>query len=357
MKKILTLIITIFLTSGCYDYIELNNLSIISGISIDYQNDKYLVNYEVLNDKKSGSDSSTKGSFTISGNGKTLAEAFYNTAKETPKKPYYAHLKCLIISEEVASNKLENTIDYLLRNTDIRSEFNTVIAKDMSAKDLLNSSNKDTPVVSDLIETLLNTNKYYKNNTATQPFEEMVTDILIFGEEAEMPVITKENDKLNISGIGIFKDYNLQGILTAEESIIYNILTGNALNASFNIPCNNNYLTLGVYNSKPNIEIKDQKINIDISTEAQVIESNCEYNFKDPETYKKLNKDYETILKKKIQNFIDTTLSLDSDILGIRRNYYIKTREKNNDIWKLLDYDIKVDLKINKKGLIFEVKE
>ena len=242
MKKLLILVITIFLTSGCYDYVELNDLSIISGISVDYKEDNYEIAYEILNDQKEGQETSNKPAIIVTGKGKTVSEAFNNAAKETPKKPYYAHLKCLVISEEVAERKLEGIIDYFLRNTDIRSEFDTVIAKDITAKKLLSSSTKNNPVVSDLIESLLKNNKYYKNNASTAPFEEIVTDILIFGEEAEMAVISKNYDKLNVNGIGIYKDYNLQGILNAQESITYNVLTGNATNATYTAKCGDNYL-------------------------------------------------------------------------------------------------------------------
>lgn len=356
MKKIIILILAIFLTSGCYDYVELNDLSIISGISVDYKDKNYEVTYEILNDQKEGQEASSKQAITVSAKGKNIAEAFNNAAKETPKKPYYAHLKTLVISEEVATNKLESLIDYFLRNTDIRSEFDTVIAKDITAKELLESSDKDNPVISDLIESLLKNNKYYKNNTSTSPFEEMVTDILLFGEEAEMAVISKTSDGLNISGIGVFKDYNLQGILSAQESITYNVLTGNAMNASYTVSCDDDYLTFGIYKSDPKIEVTNKKIDIKVDASASIIESNCNYDFKDTDVYKKLNKEYAKVIKKDIEKFIDTTLNLDSDILGIRRAYYIKYRTKNNDIWKMLDYNVSVDLKINKKGLIFEVE-
>ncbi len=355
MKKIIILVCLIFLTSGCYDYIELNDLSIIGSISIDYEKEKYIVGYEILNDQKQGSDSTTKGAIVVKGSGNTVSEAFNNAAKETPKKPYYAHLKCLIISEDVAYEKLENLIDYFLRNTDIRSEFDTVIAKDIKALDMLNSSNKDHPVISDLIETLLSTNKYYKNNTSAAPFEEMVTDILIYGEEAEMAVLTKKDDTLSVSGIGVFKDYNLKGILTPEDSITYNVLTGNAMNATYTMPCDKDTLSLAIYKSDPKIQVTDDKINIDVSLSGTVIESNCNYNFKDAKTYELLNKEYAKSIKKEINEFINTTKVLDSDILGIRRTYYIDSRKKNNDIWKTAKYDVNVDLKINKKGLIFEV--
>ena len=42
MKKIIIMLISIFLLSGCADYVEINDLAIISGIAIDYENDLYL---------------------------------------------------------------------------------------------------------------------------------------------------------------------------------------------------------------------------------------------------------------------------------------------------------------------------
>lgn len=357
MKKILILIITIFLTSGCYDYIELNDLSIISGVSVDYENDKYKVTYEILNDQKESQEASSKIAILVSGEGKNVSEAFNNAAKKTPKKPYYAHLKTLIISKEIASNKLDKLIDFFLRNTDIRSEFDTVIAENVSALDILKTSSKNNPVISELIESLLKNNKYYKNNTKTNPFEEMVTDILIFGEETEIPVVKKEKDKLAINGIGIFNNYELKGILTPNESITYNVLTNNATNATYTAKCGNDNLTFSIYNSKPKIEVTNKKININIDASASIQESNCNYNFKNVDVYKKLNKEYAKVIEKDIKDFIATTINYDSDILGIRRLYYKKYRKKNNDIWKILDYKINVDLKINKKGLIFEVED
>jgi len=129
------------------------------------------------------------------------------------------------------------------------------------------------------------------------------------------------------------------------------------MNATYTIPCDNDFLTLGIYKSKPEINVTQKNINVDLSLSSSIIESNCNYNFKDVDVYEKLNKEYAKVIEKDITKFINTTLNLDSDILGIRRAYYIKSRKKNNDIWKDLDYKINVDLKINKKGLIFEVEK
>lgn len=358
MKRILVLIVTILLTTGCYDYIELNELSIISGIAVDYIDEKYLVTFEILNEQKEGQESSKKEAVIIKDTGNTVTEAFYNATKQVPKKTYFAHLKCLVISEEIAKNKLENLIDYFLRNPDIRNEFNTIIVKDSTAYELLNSGNEDIPIISDTIESLLKNNKYYKNNTTSNPFEEMVTDILLFGTEATMPVVAKKDDYIEVTGIGVFKDYNLQGILTTEESITYNILAGEALDATYTIPCidKEGVISIAIYKSKPEISVTKNKININAELEAGVIDTTCNYNFKDPKVYKEINKKYAKYFENKIAEFTNTSKELNSDILGISQSYYLKTRKKDKNVFENAKYEIDVTLKLNKKGLIFEVE-
>ena len=49
MKKIL-LVLMCLMMCGCYDYKELNQISIIGGIGIDYDNE-YIVSLEIINDK------------------------------------------------------------------------------------------------------------------------------------------------------------------------------------------------------------------------------------------------------------------------------------------------------------------
>ena len=51
MKKILIIILTLLLCTGCYDYKEINDLAIISAIGVDYENDEYVITLEILNDQ------------------------------------------------------------------------------------------------------------------------------------------------------------------------------------------------------------------------------------------------------------------------------------------------------------------
>ena len=60
--------------------------------------------------------------------------------------------------------------------------------------------------------------------------------------------------------------------------------------------------------------------------------------------------------KEKISEFIKVLQDNNSDILGITRNYYKKTRTKDKDYWLKLDIKSNIKFNINKKGLIYDVE-
>ena len=55
MKRLIIIFSLVLILSGCYDYRELNDMSVVTGIGIDYKDDKYIVNLEVTKSIKDGS--------------------------------------------------------------------------------------------------------------------------------------------------------------------------------------------------------------------------------------------------------------------------------------------------------------
>ena len=60
MKKFCFLLPLFFILTGCYNYRELNDLAIVSGISISKEADIYKITAEVVNPKKQQDTSSSK---------------------------------------------------------------------------------------------------------------------------------------------------------------------------------------------------------------------------------------------------------------------------------------------------------
>ena len=48
MKKGIILLLIILLMSGCYDYVEIDDLVIISGMVIDYKDNKYEISSQII---------------------------------------------------------------------------------------------------------------------------------------------------------------------------------------------------------------------------------------------------------------------------------------------------------------------
>ena len=104
MKKIFLMLFIPLLLSGCYDYNQLNDLGIISGIAIDYDKEEFKVTFEIISTKKEGETSSSSGTYYITSSGNTLVEAFTKSANKIDKVPYFEHVEIVVFSEEVANN-------------------------------------------------------------------------------------------------------------------------------------------------------------------------------------------------------------------------------------------------------------
>lgn len=360
MKKIIILCCCIlFLTTGCYDYIELNELAIVSGISIDYEDNKYQVAFEILNAKNQEQSQEKSKVYLAKGSGKAISDAFYDTSLEIAKTPYLAHLKVVIISEEIAKEHLEDITDFLIRDNYIRNIFFLVLAKDSSAYDILKNHDVNNPVVSTAIKELIDSTSYNNNIASTLNFEQFVTNIIDKRKDTYASSIKLENDNLKLGPLAVFKSYKMQDYLTENESATFNILNNTSKENYFKVACPNDqdkFIILSSYD-KPKSEIKIDGNNATVKTEieAKIVENHCEMDFKKIETYEKLEKSFKEKLEHDMEEVLTTLIKNNSDSLKIQKLYYQKYK-KDKD-FRDLNYKFDADAIINRNGLIFEVKK
>lgn len=356
MKKIILLICCLFLT-GCYDYQELNNRAIISGAAIDYQNQNFNVTLEVLNNKKSSGSSKEDTSdktYYIEGTGKSISEAFLDCNSKISKDPYYAHLKVLVIGEEVAKEKMEQIFDYFIREPSIRNIFLPVVASGNSAKDIIMTTSKENPVASQAIQTMIENNKTANSVNVQKDYEKFLDEILDKYIDSYLNTVTKNENNIYINGIASFKDNHYAFSFNEKEATTFNAMANNSKNYYINILDEDENLTINVYDSKTSIEFKDNKITINGDLKATVIEDNKNYALRNPESYEKLNEIFTKEIQKQYSNIIEKLKNTQTDMLGIKKIYYQKTRENLND-WYSYPIETKINLNINKNGNVFEV--
>lgn len=122
MKKLLLILITLTFLTGCYNYRELNDLAIVTAISISKEKDNYNIAVQVVNPKKDqDTSSSNEPDFIVyKSKGETLQAAFESLVKESPKRMYKTQMQILIIDEKMAKNNIKEVFEYLARNPEIR---------------------------------------------------------------------------------------------------------------------------------------------------------------------------------------------------------------------------------------------
>ncbi len=127
-KLIISLLIPVFLLTGCYDYKEPNDLAYVVAIGIDKGSDESLYNYTLQFARPtqiSGGSSQEGGSGeqTI-GTVKVEAPSIYsaiNVANHVISKSFtLSHTKIIVISNDIAKSGIGKIVDSVGRSTDLR---------------------------------------------------------------------------------------------------------------------------------------------------------------------------------------------------------------------------------------------
>ena len=355
MKKILIIILTLLLCTGCFDYKEINDLAIINAIGVDYENDEYVITLEILNDQID-KDSSKITSYTKVGHGKTLTSAIENAADKLSKQLIFNHIKLMILSKSIIEEKFENIIDLFLRNTYFRENFYVISATKNKPETLLNHTTNEAPIASTAITDTLESIRYSSNTNVLKKFDEIVEEVITYGIDTCFSNITLKDNEFIVDGMSIFNNYSYKSNLNNEYVKIYNLLTDNFDRPTYTINYDNLSFTTAINNGKINTEIKSGTINVTGNLMGRIIDNDPAFNIRDPKNLERIDNDFTNLLNKKIPEFIKVLQDNNSDILGITKNYYKKTRTKDKDYWLKLDIKSNIKFNINKKGLIYDVE-
>lgn len=340
MKKIL-LILLLILCTGCYDYNELNEIAIISGVGIDKLNNEYVVTYEVINTEASKESSNDIKKYNVKGNGGSLSEAFNNVNETLAKKAYFEQIKVMVITKNV---NILDISDYLFRNEKINTNFYLVLCNDID--EIFNFTSVNEPNNSIAIYNLLKQNDYAN---ITNLFD-LKINTLIEGYDISLPLITLDNE-LSLKTIGIYNNNKFIRYLNDNEYRIYKYLSNKK-----DILINSNDNSIKIYNSKLNYTLKNNSITLKYEAKAEINSLNKSYDLRDINSYNELSNEFTTVTENEITNFIKQLQIDNSDILNILNKYKLKYPDSSITFKDLtINYDINV--KVDKAGTAFkEVK-
>ena len=344
MKKIKYIILLLPLLSGCYNYRELNELGITTAVSIDYKDNNFILIAEVVNPIKqqdvSASNNSPFVNFTSVA--PSIQEAFRNTVLESPRQLYLSQLEIILVSEEIINNHLEEFLEFFSREPETRTEIKVIIAKtDESTKGITIQSLLTNFSSSNILESLEVQNKLLGLtqevtinellNMYLDPNLEIILPSMILygssdiGDEKENITTSTPKTLVKVGTTSVIKDGKILGCLSEEESKMVNLMNGNLTKTILKIPYEDGYVVFepNRIKTKQKLNIKDNKITIEISGFSKIKEFHTTKNIKNMKTVEELNKYFNKEIENMIKdNFNQIREKYNTDMFGFQELYY-----------------------------------
>ncbi|BFT72218.1 Ger(x)C family spore germination protein [Paenibacillus sp. P36] len=336
------IILCLLMLTGCWSRRELNELLIVLGVGIDWEDGEYLISFQVVNPseisaQKKGGD--RPPSTLFQGRGKTMFEAARSLTAEAPRKVYMGHLQLYVISEKLARKGIKEFIDNSFRDNELRMDFNIVVARGTKAENILKLYTPLEKLSSHSMKQSLETSQKNWAPTAAITLDETLNKLSNPGYELALTGIqiigdpqigeSKHNvesflppSRFRYSGIAAFKEDKLIGWLDQQESKGYTDITDNLDSTSIEVACGEHkYMGIEVTSSDTKLKTKIQnglpEVNVQVRVEANIVDRPCiDVDLMDPATMKHLEEETKKIVQSNMEATVAHAKQIKSDIIG-----------------------------------------
>lgn len=354
----LLILMSIFI-SGCWSRRELNDLAITVGMGVDKVGDQYLVSAQVvLPSQVAGSKGGgAQAPVTLyQATGSTIYEAIRKITTLSPRKIYAAHLRILILGEDLAKEGINPVLDLFSRDTELRNDFFIVVSKNSKAVDALKILTSLEKLPAMRLYSSLETSEKQWAPTSTVTLGTLITELVTKGKNPVLTGVYIEGDvgvgetqknvetvhspvELKYSGLAVFKEDKLIGWLNQEESKVYNYLINKVKSTVFYINCpEGEKVSLEVISAhskmKGSMNNGKPEIHIEQHLKSDIGEVQCkELDLTNPKTIAEL----EELSEQKVVQIFESTIKkvqreYKSDIFG----FGVVIHRSNPQEWKKL---------------------
>jgi spore germination protein KC len=374
-----TLILVILLFSGCWDWEELNGITIVSGIGLDETEEPGTIRLtaQVIRPAALGGGGNTEGTGGAGGGGgeaqavrvltttgETIFQALRNLSTQASHRLFLSHTHVIVVSRKAAEEGIYNFIDFFSRDPEPRPNIRLLIAE-KEARDILRhpsgvesipalgiyravqtaAANAFAPDI-----TIQDTNKRLASETT-----ELVAPLTKLYEEEGIG--NKKKTRVDIAGTAVFRGDKMVGTLNRKETrglhwILDEVETGIIV---IEHAGGKESLEIVKAESKMTPEIKNNelvvKINLDVNTYFG--DQQCEKNLTDPTEIALLEKKLAAEVRTEITGVVKKAQELKADIFGFGDEFHRKYPEQWKKLeprWKELFPGIKIELEI-KSGI------
>lgn len=357
--------------TGCWNYREIDKLSIVAGMAVDKQGTAgYRLTIEIVDTKQSGKQTAIQSKI-IEADGISLFDATRHAIKVTGKKLYWAHVETVIFSRKVAEEDITKVLNFLEQDAEPRESIRLIVARSGTAGEILLGESRDTGIKAYDISNIIKAQKNLSEAPDIQMYQ-FVSDLEAEGISPVMPtsslVVQNEKKVIEISGTAIFKDAVLAGFLDGEETksflFVVDKVEGGLLSEP-DIPKGEHMpITMEIFKNKTKIRpvLDNGKLYMDIHTDTRTTigEHGPEGNFSNPDAVDKLEKASEKHLQDNLTKLIKKVQQqFDTDIFGFGQTVkeeipalWRQIAPQWNTIFRNLDIRVTCKVEIDNSGLL-----
>lgn len=387
MRKLLLLIIcTCFILSGCWDSVELNDIAIVTGMSIDPGKEKlYRLTVGYVNPGPLSRQSQEQGApvsiMTLEGDSLPEISARMNIG--VSRKLVFSHTRAIYISEKVAREGVSTFLDSVERSPQFRNDFNILITKNNEARDfaMINDPIEKVPSVKVQKQIQNFTEGWggdprirltdFINAMVSKGRSPVASTVIIQGnaekgKNADSNMSIEPAANIVLDGMAVFNKDKLIGFLSLEDTRNY-VWTQKLKSTMVTLPCEegegkDKFMDIVITNNKSvmKTEYKGDRpqLKVDIYAEARLNSMHCPEDLTKISSYEKLEEKSEEFIANMIEETIKKVQTeYGVDIFGFgetlnRQDHKKakKVREKWEEEFVRGDVDVNVQLALRRVG-------
>lgn len=363
-KKFLLLIVIVIsasLLSACYDYSDVEDTTVVSGIAVDVSEKGYKITAEFLS--ASSAEEVSIESKTFAAEGRTLYEAMENLNNSSGKKPVFSHCQVIFISKEFADRGISDLLELIFHYGKIRLSAVLTVVSEGEASEIFEC---EMPLYDALSYGVFDLMKQGNIANATFPSSQVYTSLNSLekiGKEMTVPIVSVVDGKVKqceLSGIEIFKGEKSAGRLTNEESLFYMILTGKLSSGEITLPYGRDYASAELKNLSVSYKVGDdlRTFFVDVHMTVSMREVPDDYDISVDSEKKEFEELFALKTKEKLEDlFSHVKESYNVDIFGLGDMIYHKKPGEWNgikddwyEIFGETSLDINVDCIVSDAG-------
>ncbi|MBT2659233.1 Ger(x)C family spore germination protein [Bacillus sp. ISL-18] len=300
--------------------------------------------------------------------GHTIQDAMLNLQQQVAYETFLGHLRIIVLNEKVAKKGTQRFNDFLRRNPEIRRTASLAVSKEPAAdymKLVPELQRVPSLYLADMVDNLSALGRFPPS------FIGLFWTILSSkGQDPYLPFLTiKDKRSIQLSGLAYFSGDRMAGKTSPLEIGFFMAIRGigrGGYSAFIKVPGKDEFVLVKAISrkTKTKVSLKDGKPHVDIKVryESEIEEKTSQNIYiNNSRVVGKIQNQASKEIAKSLKKLIAKTQKAESDIFGFGEQFRAKypkywqkeigTKEKWNQVYKDITYDVHVDSRIHRVGM------